>query len=322
MSQDRRPQKLLGRLVSPVVDAVDPDSLLERVDLNDLVGRIDIDAALKRIDVNRLVGRIDLDALLQRVDVDAIIQRVDVDAIIQRVDVNAVVQRVDIGQVVDRVDVNALVQHVDIEGIVKQVRVSSMVADTASQISAKSIESARRTVARVDAAVERPIDRAAGRQDDPDRAQVARLAGPVARLGAWFLDTIVISLTFTAAVAVGGYLVELFTNQNVDPTKGSGLGWFLAGTFWAGMYLFLAWFLAQRTVGMAIFGIRVTRTDGSLVRARDSLVRVIVFPFSFILGLGLVGIVIGRRRRALHDVAAGTLVASDVAAAIADANVE
>ena len=29
----------------------------------------------------------------------------------------------------------------------------------------------------------------------------------------------------------------------------------------------------------------------------------------------LVGIVIGRRRRALHDVAAGTLVASDVAIA-------
>jgi uncharacterized RDD family membrane protein YckC len=79
------------------------------------------------------------------------------------------------------------------------------------------------------------------------------------------------------------------------------------------MYLFLAWFLAQRTVGMAIFGIRVTLSDGGLVRARDSFVRIIVFPFSFILGLGLVGIVIGRRRRALHDVAAGTLVASDVA---------
>jgi len=305
VSQDRRPQKLLGRLVSPVVDAVDPDSLLERVDLNDLVERIDLDAALKRIDVNRLVGRIDLDALLQRVDVDAIIQRVDV---------NAVVQRVDIGQVVDRVDVNALVQRVDIDGIVKQVRVSSMVADTASQISAKSIESARRTVARLDGAVLRPIDRAAGRQDDPDRAEVARLAGPIARLGAWFLDTIVISLSFTAAVAVGGYLVELFTNQNVDPTKGNGWGWLLAGTLWGGMYFFLAWFLAQRTVGMAIFGIRVTRSDGSRVRARDSLVRIIVFPFSFILGLGLVGIVIGRRRRALQDVAAGTLVASDVMA--------
>jgi len=65
-------------------------------------------------------------------------------------------------------------------------------------------------------------------------------------------------------------------------------------------------------VGMAAFGIRVTRDDGTEVRARDSAIRVVVFPFSFIFGIGLVGIVIGRRRRALHDVAAGTLVAADV----------
>jgi uncharacterized RDD family membrane protein YckC len=201
---------------------------------------------------------------------------------------------------------------VDVDGIVKRVRISSMVADTASQLSARSIEVARRTVAHVDGAVLQPIDRAAGRADDPDRTEVARLAGPIARLGAWFLDTIVISLSFTAAVAVGAYLVDLFTTENVDPTKGNGLGWVGAGTLWGGMYLFFAWFLAQRTVGMAVFGIRLTRSDGSLVRARDSFVRVIVFPFSFIFGLGLIGIVIGRRRRALHDVAAGTLVPSDV----------
>jgi uncharacterized RDD family membrane protein YckC len=312
VTPESRPQKLLGRLVSPVVDAVDPDSLLERVDLNDLVERIDIDAALNRVDLNRLVGRIDLDALLQRIDVDAIVQRVDINAIVQRVDINAIVQRVDIEEVVDRVDVDGLIQRVDVDGIVKRVRISSMVADTASQLSARSIEVARRTVAHVDGAVLQPIDRAAGRADDPDRTEVARLAGPIARLGAWFLDTIVISLSFTAAVAVGAYLVDLFTTENVDPTKGNGLGWVGAGTLWGGMYLFFAWFLAQRTVGMAVFGIRLTRSDGSLVRARDSFIRVIVFPFSFIFGLGLIGIVIGRRRRALHDVAAGTLVPSDV----------
>jgi uncharacterized RDD family membrane protein YckC len=36
-----------------------------------------------------------------------------------------------------------------------------------------------------------------------------------------------------------------------------------------------------------------------------------VLPFSFVLGLGFVGLVFGRRRRALHDVAAGTIVVSD-----------
>src|SRR4051794_29898443 len=230
VSPDRRPQRFLGRLVSPVVDAVDPDALLERVDLNDLVERVDLDAALQRVDLNRLVGRIDLDALLQTVDVDAIVQRVDVDAIVRRVDLD---------DDLARVDVDALVERIDIEAIVKRVRVGGLVTDTASQISSRSIESVRRTVARVDAAVLRPIDRAAGRARGPDRAEVAELAGPIARLGAWFLDTLVISLSFSAAVAVSGYLFELFTARNVDPTKGNNAGWLVVGTMWGGLYLFL-----------------------------------------------------------------------------------
>jgi uncharacterized RDD family membrane protein YckC len=289
-----RPQKLLGRLVSPVVDAVDPDALLDRVDLNDLVARVDIDAALRRVDIDQLVTRIDLDALLERVDVDAIVRRVDVNAVVQRVDVDAILQRV------------------DIDNIVRRVRVGGVVADTATQISSRSLESARRTVARLDGAVQRPIDRAAGRDRDPDRAVPPGLAGPVARLSAWLLDTFVISASFSIGVAIAGYLASLFTQRNVDPTRSSSIWWLVAGTAWAGLYFFLAWYLTQRTVGMAVVGIRVVRADGGRMRARDAAIRVVVFPFSFILGLGLVGIVIGRRRRALQDVAAGTLVASDV----------
>ena len=296
--------------MSPVVDAVDPDALLDRVDLDELVARVDIDAALRRVDIDRLLRRVDIDALLQRVDVDAIVQRVDVNAVVQRVDVDAIVQRV---------DVDAIVQRVDIENIVRRVRVGGVVADTATQITGRSLETARRTVARVDAAVERPIDRAAGRDRDPARAVPPGLAGPFARLGAWFVDTFVISASFSLAVALAGYLIGLFTRTNVDPTKSDSVWWVIAATAWAGLYFFLAWWLPQRTVGMALFGIRVVRAGGGQVRARDSAIRVVVFTFSFILGLGLVGIVIGRRRRALHDVAAGTLVASDIA--IADAAV-
>jgi uncharacterized RDD family membrane protein YckC len=304
VSPGSRPQNLLGRLVSPVVDAVDPDALLDRVDLDELVKRIDIDGALSRVDV---------DGLIERIDIDALLRRVDVDAIVQRVDVNAVVERVDIDAIVERVDMDALLSRVNVEDIVRRVRVGGVVADTASQISSRSIESARRTVVRLDAAVLRPIDHAAGRSDDPDRAEVSRLAGPIARLGAWFLDTLVISASFSFGVAIAGYLASLFTQRNVDPTRSDSIWWILAGFLWAGLYFFLGWFLAGRTVGMAIFAIRVTREDGTPLRARDALIRVIVFPFSFILGLGLIGIVIGRRRRALHDVAAGTLVMSDIA---------
>ena len=47
--------------------------------------------------------------------------------------------------------------------------------------------------------------------------------------------------------------------------------------------------------------------DGTQVGAGHALIRVLVFPFSFILGLGFLPIVFGRDRRALHDAAAGTI---------------
>ena len=279
-SEPTRPQRLLGKLVSPVVDAVDPDALLERVDLDELVERVDLDAALRRVDVNAMIQRVDLNAVLARVDVDALVQRIDVEA------------------------------------VVKRVQVGNVVVDTASQLTSRSIESARRTIQHVDAAVLRPIDRAAGREHYADRAEVAQLAGPVARMGAFLLDLLVISLSFSIVVAVGSYLVELFSSRTVDPTRGSSIGWISFGTLWGGLYFFLSWFLTQRTVGMAAFGIRLTRTDGSPVRARDSLIRIVVYPISLTFFVfGMIGIVIGRRRRALHDVAAGTLVVSDVARA-------
>ena len=37
----------------------------------------------------------------------------------------------------------------------------------------------------------------------------------------------------------------------------------------------------------------------------------LVYPFSFILGLGLIGIVVGKHRKALHDWAAGSTVRYD-----------
>jgi uncharacterized RDD family membrane protein YckC len=60
---------------------------------------------------------------------------------------------------------------------------------------------------------------------------------------------------------------------------------------------------------MALLGVRVVRDDGTDVSARRAVVRTLAFPFSFLfLGLGFIGILPGDRRRALHDVIAGTTV--------------
>ncbi len=54
---------------------------------------------------------------------------------------------------------------------------------------------------------------------------------------------------------------------------------------------------------------RVVRSDGADSGARRAVVRTLALPLSFLIfGLGFVGILLGRRRRALHDVIAGTVV--------------
>jgi len=60
---------------------------------------------------------------------------------------------------------------------------------------------------------------------------------------------------------------------------------------------------------MALLGVRVVTDDGTDVNGRRAVVRTLALPLSFLfLGLGFVGILLGDRRRALHDVIAGTAV--------------
>ena len=63
---------------------------------------------------------------------------------------------------------------------------------------------------------------------------------------------------------------------------------------------------------MAVAGLAVVSRDGETAGAASALVRALVLPFSIaFLGLGLVGLFVGRERRALHDVVAGTAVVYD-----------
>ena len=77
------------------------------------------------------------------------------------------------------------------------------------------------------------------------------------------------------------------------------------------IYFAYSWAASGRTAGMALFGVRVVRDDGTDASGRRAVVRTLAFPLSFLfLGLGFAGILVGGRRRALHDVIAGTAVTS------------
>jgi uncharacterized RDD family membrane protein YckC len=63
---------------------------------------------------------------------------------------------------------------------------------------------------------------------------------------------------------------------------------------------------------MLLTGIKVVTRQGQPLSPVAALVRVLAFPLSFLLfGLGFVGIVVGRERRALHDVIARSAVVYD-----------
>jgi len=81
-------------------------------------------------------------------------------------------------------------------------------------------------------------------------------------------------------------------------------------TLWVFLYFWIPWSLSGSTPGMAIVGIRVVRRDGDPVDRAHAALRVITWPLSMLtLGLGFLGILVGREHRALHDVLAGTAVA-------------
>jgi uncharacterized RDD family membrane protein YckC len=95
-----------------------------------------------------------------------------------------------------------------------------------------------------------------------------------------------------------------------DITWNKGDTWvIIAYAVLAFIYFAYSWAASGRTAGMALLGVRVVRDDGTDVSARRAVVRTLAFPFSFLfLGLGFIGILPGDRRRALHDVIAGTTV--------------
>jgi uncharacterized RDD family membrane protein YckC len=78
---------------------------------------------------------------------------------------------------------------------------------------------------------------------------------------------------------------------------------------WEFIYFAYQWSLNGKTIGMALLGIQVVRTDGTPVGPKQAVVRTLVLPLSILAsGLGFVGILVQRERRAWHDLAATTCV--------------
>jgi uncharacterized RDD family membrane protein YckC len=318
--------RLAGSLRDRMLDVVGPDEIVERVDVNAVLDRVDVNALLDRVDADRLLQRIDVNALLDRVDATALLNRVDVNALLDRVDVNALAARLDIDAVMDRVDIQRLVERAGIADIV---------AESTGTVAESALDLLRRQLLGLDVVVTRGVMRLLSRDEHslpagpqalagdggpahsmpapsaPTSDVTGHYAGPVTRLVAHVIDTVVAGGAFTIVTGALGSALD-----SVD----IAVGWLQRGDVLFGVGL-VAWFFAYwwastavagRTPGMALVGLRVVTRSGEPVSGGRAFLRVLTLPLSFaVFGLGLLGIVFDRERRALHDVVAGSTVVYD-----------
>ena len=113
--------RLVGSVVSPIVDTLDLDEIIDQIDVDEVVSRIDVDGVVGRIDVNAVLDRVDPDALLDRVDPDRLLDRVDPDRLLDRVDPDRLLDRVDANRLLDRVDPDRLLDRVDPDRLLDRV---------------------------------------------------------------------------------------------------------------------------------------------------------------------------------------------------------
>lgn len=137
-------------------------------------------------------------------------------------------------------------------------------------------------------------------------------AGAVSRLVAFGIDIAVAWIVYTlsfaavdaAAKLITGHEYNLFANHRIVDLCVLVAWWFL--------YFAYQWAVSGKTIGMAIFGLQVVTVEGRPIGNRTAAMRTLGLGLTVLtLGIGFLGIVYQRERRALDDFVAGTAVVYD-----------
>jgi len=136
-------------------------------------------------------------------------------------------------------------------------------------------------------------------------------AGFVTRFASFLVDLVTIAALFTLAGQILEYLVTSFRGDGftlADHEAASRIAYIL----WGFVYCAYPLAISGRTFGIAVLGLRVLRRSGDDLDWRHAVLRVLVFPLSFVLfGFGFLLILLRRDRRALQDLIADTQVVYD-----------
>ena len=135
-----------------------------------------------------------------------------------------------------------------------------------------------------------------------------KYAGFASRFAAFAVDVGVSASVFMLTLAAISFAARVLTGKDITWHKGD-IWLVIAYAAWGFVYFAYCWTASGRTAGMALFGVRVVTDDSTDKSGHRAVVRTLALPLSFLfLGLGFADILPGDRRRALHDVIAGTAV--------------
>jgi uncharacterized RDD family membrane protein YckC len=136
-------------------------------------------------------------------------------------------------------------------------------------------------------------------------------AGAVTRLLAHSIDIAIAGLLFVAALVALDYVLRTVAGIEA-PTDDRGPWYAVAAGLWFFGYWWALIAIAGKTIGKAVLGLRVVSREGDILSSSRAALRAIALPLSYLLfGFGFLGIIVGRERRALHDVVAGSAVVYD-----------
>ena len=138
-----------------------------------------VDLVVQALDVNALMRRVDLNAVLDQVDINKLLSRVDMSALIDQVDVNEVLARVDVDRLLDRIDVNELAGRIDFDQLIEQTNLGAVIARSSAGMTTEALDAARSGAVGLDRFIDRWIGRALWRKHPRPLAPQALLNGQV-----------------------------------------------------------------------------------------------------------------------------------------------
>jgi uncharacterized RDD family membrane protein YckC len=144
-------------------------------------------------------------------------------------------------------------------------------------------------------------------------------AGVVSRGLAFALDGLIVTVAVLGGALFVWGLAQVLSFRNLfggggGHEAGRTLAFLVCIPIVFALYCTVMWALLGKTIGMALFGVKVVRMDGSPVGLGQSLVRAVCYGLSAILMIGFAWMIFDRRHQGFHDKLARTLVVYDGAA--------